>query len=111
MFLFDCWPVGRPMLRIVRGCYRGGIRAWFCPCVTQVLFIDFIESKESQKRCFRKPGDDGRDRIFGKGRVSQVEDWVTDQTGIMEMASVRCLVTIGVLRGQDLFLCTVTGQE
>ncbi|WZY99670.1 hypothetical protein YC2023_071999 [Brassica napus] len=21
MFLFDCWPVGRPMLRTVRGCY------------------------------------------------------------------------------------------
>ncbi|KAF2577302.1 hypothetical protein F2Q68_00005243 [Brassica cretica] len=25
MFLFDCWPVVRPMLRTVRGCYRGGI--------------------------------------------------------------------------------------
>ncbi|KAF3583925.1 hypothetical protein F2Q69_00029944 [Brassica cretica] len=24
MFLFDCWPVGRPMPRTVRGCYRGG---------------------------------------------------------------------------------------
>ena len=23
MFLFDCWPVGRPMPRTVRGCYRG----------------------------------------------------------------------------------------
>ncbi|KAF3538641.1 hypothetical protein F2Q69_00022687 [Brassica cretica] len=22
MFLFDCWPVGRPMLRTVRGCYN-----------------------------------------------------------------------------------------
>ncbi|KAF2579009.1 hypothetical protein F2Q68_00004513 [Brassica cretica] len=22
MFLFDCWPVGRPMPRMVRGCYR-----------------------------------------------------------------------------------------
>ena len=32
MFLFDCWPVRRPMLRTVRGCYRGGIRAWFRPC-------------------------------------------------------------------------------
>ena len=21
MFLFDCWPVGRPMPRTVRGCY------------------------------------------------------------------------------------------
>ena len=49
MFLFDCWPVGRPMPRTVRGCYRGGIRAWFRPCVTQVIFNDFIESKESQK--------------------------------------------------------------
>ncbi|KAG5384566.1 hypothetical protein IGI04_036036 [Brassica rapa subsp. trilocularis] len=28
MFLFDCWPVGRPMLRTVLGCYSGGIRAW-----------------------------------------------------------------------------------
>ncbi|WZY72170.1 hypothetical protein YC2023_004410 [Brassica napus] len=26
MFLFDCWPVGRPMLRTVRGCYRGGMK-------------------------------------------------------------------------------------
>ena len=49
MFLFDCWPVVRPMPRTVRACYRGGIRAWFRPCVTQVLFNDFIESKESQK--------------------------------------------------------------
>ncbi|KAF3563089.1 hypothetical protein DY000_02017417 [Brassica cretica] len=24
MFLFDCWPVGRPMLRTVRGCYKLG---------------------------------------------------------------------------------------
>ena len=24
MFLFDCWPVGRPMLRTVRGCYSRG---------------------------------------------------------------------------------------
>ncbi|KAF3514522.1 hypothetical protein F2Q69_00006485 [Brassica cretica] len=23
MFLFDCWPVGRPMSRAVQGCYRG----------------------------------------------------------------------------------------
>ncbi|KAF2612275.1 hypothetical protein F2Q70_00011752 [Brassica cretica] len=23
MFLFDCWPVGRPMPRPVQGCYRG----------------------------------------------------------------------------------------
>ncbi|KAF2618982.1 hypothetical protein F2Q68_00039859 [Brassica cretica] len=23
MFLFNCWPVGRPMPRTVRGCYRG----------------------------------------------------------------------------------------
>ncbi|KAF3549356.1 hypothetical protein DY000_02008439 [Brassica cretica] len=23
MFLFDCWPVGRPMPRTVRGCYTG----------------------------------------------------------------------------------------
>jgi len=38
------------MPRTVRGCYRGGIRAWFRPCVTQVLFFNgFIESKESQK--------------------------------------------------------------
>ncbi|WZZ03197.1 hypothetical protein YC2023_089118 [Brassica napus] len=38
MFLFDCWPVGRPMLRTVRGCYRGGIRAWFRPCFRNSLF-------------------------------------------------------------------------
>ncbi|WZZ27500.1 hypothetical protein YC2023_010901 [Brassica napus] len=25
MFLFDCWPVGRPMPRTVRGWYRGGV--------------------------------------------------------------------------------------
>ena len=24
MFSFVCWPVGRPMLRTVRGCYRRG---------------------------------------------------------------------------------------
>ena len=41
----------------------------------------------------------------------QGEEWVTDQTRIMEMVSVRCLVMIVVLRGQDLFLCTVTKQE
>ncbi|KAF2559275.1 hypothetical protein F2Q68_00016106 [Brassica cretica] len=23
MFLFDCWPVGRPMPKTVRGCYNG----------------------------------------------------------------------------------------
>ena len=48
----SCLIVGRlvdHMSRTVRGCYKGGIRAWFRPYVTQVLFIDFIESKESQK--------------------------------------------------------------
>ncbi|KAF3587392.1 hypothetical protein F2Q69_00029052 [Brassica cretica] len=24
MFLFDCWPVGRPMIRTVQGCYTTG---------------------------------------------------------------------------------------
>ncbi|WZZ44748.1 hypothetical protein YC2023_041007 [Brassica napus] len=28
MFLFDCWPLIDHMSRTVRGCYRGGIRAW-----------------------------------------------------------------------------------
>ncbi|WZZ62560.1 hypothetical protein YC2023_062667 [Brassica napus] len=37
MFLFDCWPVGRPMLRTVRGCYRGGIRAWLLVSTVRLL--------------------------------------------------------------------------
>ena len=32
MFLFDCCPTGWPMSKMVRGCYRGGIRAWFRSC-------------------------------------------------------------------------------
>ena len=54
MFLFYCWLVGRPMPMTVRGCYRGGIRAWFRPCVTQVLSM-FYRVKRVAKRCFRKP--------------------------------------------------------
>ena len=38
MFLFDCWPMGRPMHRMVRGCYIGGIRAWFRPCFQNLRF-------------------------------------------------------------------------
>ncbi|KAF3609230.1 hypothetical protein DY000_02044983 [Brassica cretica] len=79
------------MPRTVRGCYRGGIRVWFHPCVTQVLFKD-LSSQRSHKKMFRKPaasrsrfnrnrtypfdcvqmgnpgiGDDGRGRIWGEG--------------------------------------------
>ena len=38
MFLFYCWPMARPMPRTVRGCYRGGIRAWFRPCFQNLRF-------------------------------------------------------------------------
>ncbi|KAF2539623.1 hypothetical protein F2Q68_00022021 [Brassica cretica] len=39
--------------------------------------------------------------------IGQAEDWVTDQIRRIEMASVRCLDTIGPLcREQDLSLCT-----
>ncbi|KAF3512828.1 hypothetical protein F2Q69_00007259 [Brassica cretica] len=43
MFLFDCWPVVRPMLRTVRGCYRGGI-------------ITFLEAPRFRSSTFWKNG-------------------------------------------------------
>ena len=97
------------MPRTVWGCYRGGIRAWFRPCVTQVLFLTVLSSQRSRKKMIRKPAASrgrnmtypfycvqmanrgtGRGRIWGEGM-----DWtggglghISDQdngNGISEM--------------------------
>ncbi|KAF2579254.1 hypothetical protein F2Q68_00001735 [Brassica cretica] len=56
MFLFDCWPVGRPMLRTVRGCYSRDLRA-LPPELARDEEIDSRKAHTRQPETTRKRGE------------------------------------------------------
>ncbi|KAF3590766.1 hypothetical protein DY000_02022536 [Brassica cretica] len=81
MFLFDCWPVGRPMPRTVWECYRGGIRAWLRLCLLVPVFSTFsiiFKSKGVANALSRKSG---RVQSLGRGCCTGVVGWIS---GVME---------------------------
>ncbi|KAF2533759.1 hypothetical protein F2Q70_00031160 [Brassica cretica] len=86
MFWFDCWPVGRPMSRMVRGCYRGGCWLPLLDCLVSIarlllVFVGLVDywdenlKVEGVRGQTQTRSEERRDRFRGVGQWYGLDGW------------------------------------